>query len=85
MIKKYSDLFNELKKLTEEQLNCEIKILCNGDLIEQTLEIIVDDNPLYLFNDTNMDNYYAFEREENAEDYVCEKVLNSNYPIIGLS
>jgi hypothetical protein len=83
-MKKYIDLLNELKKLTEEQLNCEIKMLSDGELIEQNIEIIVDDNPLYCFHDT-MDNYCDFESEENAEEYTCEKILESNYPIILLS
>jgi hypothetical protein len=84
LMKKYIDFLNELKKLTPEQLECDIKILRNGDLVNENIEIIVDDNPLYVFNDTNMENYYAFETEENAEEYNCEKILNQNYPIIGL-
>ena len=84
-MKKYNDLLNQLQKLTTEQLNCDIKILSNGNLDEQTIEIVVDENPLYAFNDTNMESYYEFETEENAEEYNCEKILEKHYPIIALS
>ena len=84
-MKKYIDLLNELQKLTTEQLDCEIKILSNGELNEQNIEIVVGENPLYVFNDTNMESYHAFETEENAEEYNCEKILEKYYPIITLS
>lgn len=84
-MKKYIDLLNELQKLTKEQLYCDIKILSNGELIDQNIKILVDENPLYIFNDTNMESYHAFETEENAEEYTCEKILEKNYPIIELS
>ena len=84
-MKKYIDLLNELQNLTTEQLECDIKILSNGELNEQTIEIVVDENPLYMFNDTNMESYYAFEIEENAEEYNCEKILEKKYPVIALS
>ena len=84
-MKKYIDLLNELQKLSKEQLECDIKLLSNGELIDQNVEIVVDADPLYLFNDTNLDNYHAFENEENAKEYVCEMILEKNYPIIELS
>lgn len=61
------------------------KILSNGELNEQNIEIVVDENPLYIFNDTNMETYHAFETEENANEYNCEKILEKHYPIIALS
>lgn len=82
---KYVDLLNELQKFTPEQLEFDIKILSNGELTEQSMEIVIDEKPLYVFNDTNMENYHAFETEENAEEYVCEKILEKFYPIIALS
>lgn len=84
-MKKYIDLLNELQKLSKEQLECDIKLLSNDVLIEQNIEIVVDENPLYLFNDTNLDNYHAFENEESAKEYICEMILEKNYPIIKLS
>ena len=84
-MKKYIDLLNELQKLTTEQLDYDIKILSNGELNEQNIEIVVDENPLYIFNDTNMKTYHAFETEENANEYNCEKILEKHYPIIALS
>ncbi len=84
-MKKYIDLLNELQNLTTEQLDCDIKILSNGELIKENIEIVVDENPLYVFNDTNMESYHAFETEENTEEYYCEKILEKNYPIILLS
>ena len=84
-MKKYIDLLNELQKLSKEQLECDIRLLSDGELLEQNVKIVVDENPLYLFNDTNLDNYHAFENEENAKGYICEMILEKNYPIIELS
>lgn len=66
---KYIDLLNKLNSLTPEQLECEIKILHDGNLVEHNIEVIVDENPLYAFDDTNMRTYYDFESDENAEEY----------------
>lgn len=75
---KYIDLLNELKNFTQEQLHCEIKILCEGDLTEKSLEIVISDDPLYLFTDTNMESYCDFESEENSVEYNCEKLFTKS-------
>lgn len=82
-MKKYIDLFNELKKLTPEQLECDIKLLfSDNELIEKDIRIILDENPLYIFNDTNNNEFFAFEDVDIAEEYKCIKILDSKYPII---
>ena len=81
----YRELLNKLQLLAPEQLDTEIVILNDGMIQESTIDLIVSEEPLFQFNDTNMDIYYDFETEENAEEYDAEKILDKNYPIIHLS
>lgn len=81
----YRELLNKLQLLAPEQLDTEIVILNDGMIQESTIDLIVSEEPLFQFNDTNMEIYYDFETEENAEEYDAKKILNINYPIIHLS
>ena len=84
-MKTYRELLNELQSLAPEQLDAEIVILNDGMIQEFTIDLIVSEEPLFQFNDTNMEIYYDFETEEDAEEYDAEKILDKNYPIIHLS
>jgi hypothetical protein len=84
-MKTYRELLNKLQLLAPEQLDTEIVILNDGMIQESTIDLIVSEEPLFQFNDTNMEIYYDFETEENAEEYDAEKILDKNYPIIHLS
>ena len=84
-MKTYRELLNELQSLAPEQLDAEIVILNDGMIQESTIDLIVSEEPLFQFNDTNMEIYYDFETEENAEEYDAKKILDKNYPIIYLS
>ena len=81
----YRELLNKLQLLVPEQLDTEIVILNDGMIQESTIDLIVSEEPLFQFNDTNMEIYYDFETEESAEEYDAKKILNKNYPIIHLS
>ena len=74
-MKTYRELLNELQSLAPEQLDAEIVILNDGMIQESTIDLIVSEEPLFQFNDTNMEIYYDFETEENAEEYDAKKIF----------
>ena len=83
-MKTYRDLLNRLNTLTDEQLDSEIVLIENNIIVNNSLELVICDNPLYSFKDTNGESYVDFEDELESEEYACEKLLDKNYPIIKL-
>ena len=81
-MKTYRELLNELQSLAPEQLDVEIVILNDGMIQESTIDLIVSEEPLFQFNDTNMEIYYDFETEENAEEYDAKKIAFENEKVL---
>lgn len=85
-MKTYKELLEKLMTLSPEQLDSEIVVLADvfNTPMDAILNIEVHDQPLYKFKYTKDDTCFEFEDDENTEDYECEKILNSNYPVIEL-
>lgn len=82
---KYIDLLNQLNNLSEEQLDSEIMVIDSEmyHIYDQGFNFVINENPLFMFNDENNLNYYDFSRQEDADEYlVSEKIVDANKPII---
>ena len=83
-MKTYRDLLNIITTLSDEQLDSEIVLIENNIIVNNSIELVIHNNPLYCFKDTNGEAYVDFEDEIESEEYDCEKLLDKNYPIIKL-
>ena len=83
-MKTYRDLLNKINTLSDEQLDSDIVLIENNIIINNSLELVINNNPLYCFKDTSGEAYVDFEDELESEEYACEKLLDRNYPIIKL-
>lgn len=82
-MKTYRDLLLKLNSFSEEQLDNDIIILNDNKILdENSFDIEVNNLSLYKFYDTDLQVYYDFEDEEISDEFVCEKVFESQYPII---
>ncbi len=81
-MKTYFDLFEKLKTLSSKQLNSDIVLMCDNQIIDKEIDIIISNESLYQFYDTKLNSYCDFETDENAEEYNSVKLIDKKYPII---
>lgn len=78
----YFELFEKLKTLSIKQLKSNIVLMMDNQIIDKEIDIVISNDSLYQFYDTDLNNYCDFETDENAEEYESVKLIDKHYPII---
>lgn len=81
-MKTYFELFEKLKTLSTNQLNSNIILMSDNQIIDKEIDVVISNDSLYQFYDTDLNSYCDFETDENAEEYDSVKLLDNQYPII---